>query len=208
MEQSSKIYKVHSLYFFSSVSQHHFPFAKKQCNQVGNTYLYFITLQRDQEEPYKCPQINCSQFNRLLIYVCIHTHTYCVHIYTHTHIHTYRVIQIDALLGKYIHLLIYIQGRSVHFSEVYNKVISGKRYWGNVNYSIYYHLVLFCLIMQMLKKTHPCSKAANFEAYITSSQRILKLVSKSVQKSPCRRNIFPTVGFPISPSLHVLGVYK
>ena len=72
--------------------------------------------------------------------MCVYTHT---HTHTHTHIvsiymytHTDRVVQIDDLLGKYIHLLIYIQGRSVHFGEVYNKVISGERYGGNVNYSI------------------------------------------------------------------------
>lgn len=72
---------------------------------------------------------------------------------------------------------------------------------------------LFCFVFfpdyaDAGRKHTQCSKAANFEAYIISSQRILKLVSKSVWKSPCRRNIFPTVGFPISPSLHVLGVYK
>ena len=60
----------------------------------------------------------------------MYTHIHIVCIYIYTHIHTYRIIQIDALLGKYIHLLIYIQGRSVHFGEVHNKVISGKTYWG------------------------------------------------------------------------------
>lgn len=50
--------------------------------------------------------------------------------------------------------------------------------------------------MQMLEETHSGSKAANFDAYLISSQRILKLLSKSVRKAHVGVKYLSNCGIP------------
>ena len=56
--------------------------------------------------------------------------------------------------------------QGVHISVKYIIINFKLEYWGNVNPRIQYHNLFFDYA-DAGEKTHPCNKAANFEAYIT-----------------------------------------